>query len=196
MIIYKKNSHFLFSGLEWLNVSQPLSLKNQLNGKIVVLDFFTYCCVNCMHILPDLEALEDAFTVNEGVTVIGVHSAKFENEKVSANILSAVLRYNIHHPVVNDHAAKLWSELQIACWPTLVIVGPSGQFLYQLVGEGHREKLLDFVRVAQQYFSEKGHLTNNELPIKLEENPPSPLNFPGKVRYFVSFSLEDRNIQI
>ncbi|XP_060568528.1 NHL repeat-containing protein 2-like [Ruditapes philippinarum] len=168
-------------GLEWLNVSQPLSLKNQLKGKLVVLDFFTYCCVNCMHILPDLEALEDKFSVTEGVSVIGVHSAKFENEKVLTNILSAVLRYSIHHPVVNDQAAKLWSELQIACWPTLVIVSPSGRFLYQLVGEGHRERLLDFVRVAQQFYSEKGLITNNELPIRLEQLPPSPLNFPGKV---------------
>ncbi|XP_053407763.1 NHL repeat-containing protein 2-like [Mercenaria mercenaria] len=168
-------------GLEWLNVSEPLFLKNHLKGKIVVLDFFTYCCVNCMHILPDLEALESTFSVSDGVAVIGVHSAKFENEKVSANILSAILRYNIHHPVVNDHAATLWSKLQIACWPTLVIVGPSGQFLYQLVGEGHRQKLLEFVRVARQYYLEKGEVMNHDLPIKLEQLPPSPLSFPGKV---------------
>lgn len=168
-------------GMEWLNVSQPISFKDKLKGKIVVLDFFTYCCVNCMHILPDLEELEKKFSIQDGVAVIGVHSAKFENEKVSANILSAVLRYNIHHPVINDNAATLWSELQIACWPTLVIVGPSGQFLYQLVGEGHRQRLIDFVKVAREYFIEKGEITNHDLPIRPEQVPPSPLSFPGKV---------------
>lgn len=169
------------SGLEWMNVSETLSLQKQLKGKIVVLDFFTYCCINCMHILPDLEALEEQFSARDGVVVIGVHSAKFENEKVSANILSAILRYNIHHPVVNDKNATLWSELQIACWPTLLILGPEGQFLYQLVGEGHKEKLIDFVTAARQFYAEQGRLTGQELPAKLEQLPPTPLSFPGKV---------------
>lgn len=91
------------------------------------MDFFTYCCINCLHILPDLEALEQKFLIQDGVAVVGVHSAKFKNEKVSSNILSAILRYNIHHPVVNDCQAVLWKVLQIACWPTLVIVGPNGK---------------------------------------------------------------------
>lgn len=168
-------------GLEWMNVSESLSLKHHLKGKIVVLDFFTYCCINCMHILPDLEALEKQFSAQDGVTVIGVHSAKFDNEKVSANILSAILRYNIHHPVVNDDDATLWKALQIACWPTLVILGPDGQFLYQLIGEGHQSRLIEFVTVARQFYAEKGLLTGQALPIELEKPPESPLNFPGKV---------------
>ena len=168
-------------GLEWLNVSEHLSFGNQLLGKIVVLDFFTYCCINCIHILPDLHALEEKFSVPDGVVVIGVHSAKFENEKVSANILSAVLRYGIHHPVLNDSSAKLWSDLQIACWPTLVIVGPEGQFLYQLVGEGHGERLLQFVEESVKFYKEKGELSDHSLPIQISSAPDSPLYFPGKV---------------
>ena len=134
-----------------------------------------------MHVLPDLEALEQAFSVEDGVTVIGVHSAKFENEKVLANILSAVLRYGIHHPVVNDSEASLWNELQIVCWPTFVVLGPKGQFLYIMVGEGHRQRLLDFVRVSLNYYKEKGEISNHSLPLKLAQLPPSPLRFPGKV---------------
>ena len=78
--------------LDWFNTSLPLSFSEQLRGKIVVLDFFTYCCINCMHILPDLEALECRHSVEDGVIVVGVHSAKFENEKVSENIRNAINR--------------------------------------------------------------------------------------------------------
>ena len=169
------------SDCEWLNVSSPLSFDYQLKGKVVVLDFFTYCCINCMHVLPDLEALEQIYSVTDGVAVIGVHSAKFENEKVSANILSAVLRYKIHHPVINDSEARLWNQLQIVCWPTFVIVGPTGQFLYIMVGEGHRQRLLDFMEVAVNYFREKEEINDHSLPLKLEQLPPSPLRFPGKM---------------
>lgn len=174
--------HLLLSGLDWLNTTLPLSFKDNLRGKIVVLDFFTYCCANCMHILPDLEALEDLYSVSDGITVVGIHSAKFQNEKVSANILSAVLRYNINHPVVNDCAQTLWTQLQITCWPTLVIVGPSGQLLYQIVGEGHRKKLLQFVGLAREHYSSRGEISAHKLPLKIVSLPDSQLAFPGKVR--------------
>lgn len=176
-------SHIIsfMTGLEWLNTSAPLSFSTNLKGKIVILDFFTYCCINCMHILPDLEALEESFSVIDGITVIGIHSAKFDNEKQSTNILSAVLRYNIHHPVVNDNSQTLWNKLQIACWPTLVIVGPSGQFLYQIIGEGHKERLLQFVGVAKTYYSQKGALSEHSLPLDVVKLPETPLSFPGKV---------------
>ena len=78
--------------LKWFNVKSSLSFEKDLRGKVVVLDFFTYCCINCIHILPDLEKLEAKFKDTDGVVVVGVHSAKFSNEKVSDNILSAILR--------------------------------------------------------------------------------------------------------
>lgn len=109
--------------LDWFNVTEPLSTKDSLLGKIVILDFFTYCCINCMHILPDLKKLEQLYTVEDGVVVVGVHSAKFDNEKDSANILSAVQRYDITHPVVNDGNSSMWMDLKIKCWPTLLILG-------------------------------------------------------------------------
>ena len=136
-----------------------------------------------MHVLPDLEALEEKFSIKDGVAVIGVHSAKFDNEKISANILSAILRYDIHHPVVNDHSAQLWQALQVQCWPSFVIISPQRQLLYYLVGEGHRDRLKEFVSVAVQYYREKGVIRDHELPIQLARTslPPSPLRFPGKV---------------
>lgn len=142
--------------LEWLNCNNSLSFKTQLHGKVCVLDFFTYCCINCMHILPDLEFLEHKYSEEDGVVVVGVHSAKFENEKSSANILSAIIRYNISHAVVNDSEAKMWHSLGVACWPTLVVVGPAGEILLSLVGEGHRDILVKFVGAALKYYKDKG----------------------------------------
>ncbi|GFR66407.1 NHL repeat-containing protein 2-like [Elysia marginata] len=168
-------------GLDWLNVSEELNLGEHLKGKLVVLDFFTYCCINCMHILPDLEAVEEQFPSSAGVAVIGVHSAKFFNEKVTANIISAVLRYNIQHPVVNDENAEMWQALAVSCWPTLVFVGPDGQLLYSVAGEGHREKVIEFLKVATDYYADK--LNKCDLPMRLEKDkaPVSSLSFPGKI---------------
>lgn len=143
--------------LEWLNCSGALSFNKQLRGKLCVLDFFTYCCVNCMHILPDLESLEQKHSVQDGLVIIGVHSAKFDNEKLSANILSAIIRYNIQHAVVNDADATMWHTLGVACWPTMAVVGPSAEILLFLVGEGHRNILHQFVGEALKYYIAKGN---------------------------------------
>ncbi|XP_020506870.2 NHL repeat-containing protein 2 [Labrus bergylta] len=171
------------TGLEWLNTEGPLSLNKELAGKVVLLDFFTYCCINCMHILPDLHQLEHEHSVKDGLVIVGVHSAKFPNEKVLDNIRSAVLRYDICHPVVNDSEACLWHELEVSCWPTLVLLGPRGNLLFSLVGEGHRDKLKLFTDVALRYYGEKGLLKAHAVGIKLYRDslPPSVLSFPGKV---------------
>ncbi|XP_074446339.1 NHL repeat-containing protein 2 [Larus michahellis] len=169
--------------LQWLNTEGPISLHKDLCGKVVVLDFFTYCCINCLHLLPDLHALEHQYSDKDGLIIVGVHSAKFPNEKVLDNIKSAILRYNIVHPVVNDADATLWHELEVSCWPTLVILGPRGNMLFSLVGEGHREKLFLFTSITLKFYKEKGQIKDNNIGIKLYRDslPPSPLLFPGKV---------------
>ncbi|NWX51764.1 NHLC2 protein, partial [Steatornis caripensis] len=169
--------------LQWLNTEGPISLHKDLCGKVVVLDFFTYCCINCLHLLPDLHELEQQYSDKDGLIIVGVHSAKFPNEKVLDNIKSAILRYNIVHPVVNDADAMLWHELEVSCWPTLVILGPRGNMLFSLVGEGHREKLFLFTSITLKFYKERGQIKDNEIGIKLYKDslPPSPLLFPGKV---------------
>ncbi|CAB1434498.1 unnamed protein product [Pleuronectes platessa] len=171
------------TGLEWLNTEGPLSLTGDLAGKVVLLDFFTYCCINCMHILPDLHRLEKKYSVEDGLVIVGVHSAKFPNEKVFDNVRSAVLRYDICHPVVNDGEASLWHELEVSCWPTLVLIGPHGNLLFSLVGEGHRDRLMLFTDCALRYYREEGRLKTHKVGIKLYRDslPPSILSFPGKV---------------
>nr|DBA14834.1 TPA: hypothetical protein GDO54_004112 [Pyxicephalus adspersus] len=170
-------------GLEWLNTKGSISLHKELSGKIVILDFFTYCCINCMHILPDLHELEQRYRDTDGLVIIGVHSAKFPNERVLENIKSAVLRYNITHPVVNDADAALWQELEVSCWPTLVILGPQGNLLFCLIGEGNKENLFLFTSMALKFYKERDEINSNQIPLQLYRDslPASPLLFPGKV---------------
>ncbi|KAI8531711.1 hypothetical protein RHMOL_Rhmol11G0156800 [Rhododendron molle] len=129
------------SKLDWLNTA-PLKLNRDLKGKVVLLDFWTYCCINCMHVLPDLEFLEKKYK-DMPFTVVGVHSAKFDNEKDLDAIRNAILRYGITHPVVNDGDMFLWRELGVNSWPTFVIVGPNGKLLAQISGEGRRKVVTD-----------------------------------------------------
>ena len=202
---FKEETGFDFPTREsgfWFNCG-PLSFQEDLKGKIVVLDFFTYCCINCIHILPDLASLEAKYPIESGVVVVGVHSAKFNNEKVSDNIKNAILRYNITHPVVNDPDAMLWDQLAITCWPTLVIFGPQGNLLYTIIGEGHQKELMLFVDQAVGYYKNIQKLSNHPLPISLlkDSMPASKLRFPGKVcvqgsKLFVSDSGHHRILEV
>ncbi|XP_049406083.1 protein SUPPRESSOR OF QUENCHING 1, chloroplastic isoform X1 [Solanum stenotomum] len=190
------------SKLDWLNTA-PLQLGRDLKGKVVLLDFWTYCCINCMHVLPDLEFLENKFK-DMPFVVVGVHSAKFDNEKDLEAIRSAVLRYGITHPVVNDGEMNLWRELGVNSWPTFVLVGPNGKLLAQIAGEGHRKDLDNLVEAALLFYGKKKLLDSKPIPLRLEkDNDPrlltSPLKFPGKLavdvlnnRLFISDSNHNR----
>ena len=128
----------LSGGRGWLNTDKPLSLA-ALKGKVVLLDFWTYGCINCMHIIPDLKKLEKKYP-NE-LVVIGVHSAKFENEKDTENIRRIILRYEIEHPIVNDADFKIWSAYAVNAWPTRYLIDPGGYIIGKLSGEGGYEAL-------------------------------------------------------
>ncbi|XP_049785489.1 NHL repeat-containing protein 2 [Schistocerca cancellata] len=173
------------NNLEWFNTSKSLSLYGDLKGKVVVLDFFTYCCINCLHILPYLKTLEDTCSVKDGLVIVGVHSAKFNNEKDSANILSALQRYEVHHPVVNDSEGIMWNDIAIPCWPTLLVLGPSGEPILVQVGESGVAVALKFVKIALKYFREKGYLSEHTLPVTpaahLRPKCNNSLLFPGKI---------------
>ncbi|KAJ4956610.1 hypothetical protein NE237_013393 [Protea cynaroides] len=150
------------SKLDWLNTA-PLQFRRDLKGKVVLLDFWTYCCINCMHVLPDLEFLEKKYK-DQPFTVVGVHSAKFDNEKDLEAIRNAVLRYDITHPVVNDGDMNLWRELGVNSWPTFVIVSPSNKILAQISGEGHRKDLDDLLEVALLFYGKLAvDVLNNRL---------------------------------
>lgn len=185
-------------GLNWLNTTRPLTLR-EFRGKFVLLDFWTFCCINCMHILPDLKKLETKYP--QELVVIGVHSAKFTNEKDTAQIRSAILRYKIQHPVINDANFQVWESYAASAWPTLVLINPLGKIIARSAGEGVFEPYDGVLRQAIPFFEARGQLKRSPLRLSLEEErrPNTLLQFPGKIssdektgRLFITDSNHNR----
>ncbi|HZZ78892.1 MAG TPA: thioredoxin-like domain-containing protein [Gemmataceae bacterium] len=186
----------LVGGVAWLNTEKPIKLAD-LKGRIVILDFWTLCCINCIHTLPDLAKIEARYP--GVVVVIGVHSPKFDREKKTESIQKAILRYEITHPVVNDADHKIWKAYGVRSWPTLAVIDPDGKFVGGLSGEGNYD-ILD--RAIQRLIKEHKGKGLKETPINFKlakEKEVTPLFFPGKVladaasgRIFIADSTNHR----
>lgn len=165
---------------EWLNTSRPVSLSD-LRGKIVLLDFWTYCCINCMHVIPDLKKLEAKYA--KELIVIGVHSAKFDNEKLTANIREAIKRYEIEHPVLNDKDFLVWRGYGARSWPTLVLINPQGKIIGKHSGEGVFDLFDPVIGATVEYFDAKELIDRRPINFQLEKDktPNSVLSYPGKI---------------
>ena len=172
----------LDKGLAWLNTDRPLRFTKELRGQVVLLDFWTYCCINCMHILPDLEHLEERFAGRPFV-VIGVHSAKFDNEVDRMNVRAAVQRYGIRHPVVVDDDLRLWRAYAARSWPTRVLVDPTGAIMMTVAGEGQRDELEQAIETQLEQHARQGTLAAAPLALTPDAavRSSSGLSFPGKV---------------
>ena len=117
----------------WFNTDAPLTLP-QLRGRFVLLDFWTFACGNCLHVLDELRPLERKY--HDVLTVIGVHSPKFAHEREDSAVRAAVERYEVQHPVLNDPQMQLWRQYAVKAWPTLVLIDPDGYVVAQAAGEG------------------------------------------------------------
>jgi len=185
-------------GQGWLNTDKPLSLA-ALKGKIVLLDFWTYGCINCIHIIPDLKKLEAKYA--NQLVVIGVHSAKFQNEKETENIRRIILRYEIEHPVYNDSEYAVWQSYGVRAWPTQVLIDPAGYIVGGVSGEGNYDVIDQTVAKLVTDFRSKGELNEEPLKLVLERAKVGelPLAFPGKIladaktdRLFIADSNHNR----
>ncbi len=185
-------------GRGWLNTDKPLSLAT-LKGKFVLLDFWTYGCINCIHIIPDLKKLEAKYA--NQLVVIGVHSAKFKNEQETENIRRIILRYEIEHPVYNDADFNVWQSYGVNAWPTQVLIDPAGYVVGQVSGEGHYEDLDNAIAQLLPLFRKRGELKEEPLKLLLERAKVGdlPLAFPGKIladaasdRLFIADSNHNR----
>lgn len=185
-------------GRGWLNTDKPLSIA-ALKGKVILLDFWTYGCINCMHIIPDLKKLEAKYA-NE-LVVIGIHSAKFQNEKETENIRRIILRYEIEHPVYNDSEYAVWQSYGVRAWPTQVLIDPAGYVVGTASGEGNYEIIDQAVGKLVDEFRKRGELNEEPLKLVLERAKVGdlPLAFPGKIladaatdRLFIADSNHNR----
>ena len=185
-------------GRGWLNTDRPLSIAT-LKGKVVLLDFWTYGCINCIHIIPDLKKLEAKYA--NQLVVIGVHSAKFQNEKETENIRRIILRYEIEHPVYNDSEYAVWQSYGVRAWPTQVLIDPAGYVIGGVSGEGNYDVIDQTIAKVIDEFRKKGALNEEPLKLVLERAKVGelPLAFPGKIladanndRLFIADSNHNR----
>ncbi|MDP8928811.1 MAG: redoxin domain-containing protein, partial [Actinomycetota bacterium] len=166
----------------WIGVDRPLSLNPDLRGKVVVLHFWTFCCINCVRILEELRPIEERFA--DQLVVVGVHSPKFPHEHDHEAVRQAVARLRIAHPVLDDPAMETWNSYGVRAWPTLVVIDPEGY----LVGMGSGEGLgLPIERLVEQLIADHGQRGTLRLaPTAVSDGVGAaplarPLAFPGKV---------------
>ncbi len=163
----------------WLNTDRPLSLE-MLKGHVVLLDFWTYCCINCLHVLPDLAYLERKYR-DEPFLVIGVHAAKFANEQDPENIRQAIIRHDIEHPVIIDNRHEIWNNYVVRAWPTFVLIGADGRLIARGSGEGLRDALDRHIAAALDEAKRRGILAPEKIQIQRPPQPEGPLSYPGKL---------------
>ncbi len=164
--------------LPWLNVSRPLTLSD-LQGRVTILDFWTYGCVNCIHVVEELRQLEHQF--GDALVVIGVHSPKFPNERRLDTLRRILQRYNRQHPIIQDSEQSLMQLYGVRAWPTLMVIDTDGLVVGYVAGEGHTERL---ARLIEKLLKEAD---NSEpapaLPLQSDAAriATQPLASPGKI---------------
>lgn len=188
------------TGLDWINTDSPLTL-DDLRGKVVLLDFWTYGCVNCIHVIPDLQRLESEYP--DELVVIGVHSAKFTNEGNTENIRNIVQRYGLEHAVINDKDFAVWNSWGAQAWPTTALIDPAGRAVGIRAGEGVYDAVEPVIAGLVAEFDAAGGLDRTPIVLSLEADaaPNRPLSYPGKVlaaegRLWVSDTGHNRILEV
>jgi len=165
-------------GRGWLNTGGKELKLADFRGKILLLDFWTFCCINCLHVLDELRPLEQKYA--DVLTIVGVHSPKFEHEKDPVALAAAVERYGVEHPVLDDPQLDMWQQYAAKAWPTLSVVDPEGYLVASMAGEGHADGLSRLIDEIIAEHEAKGTLHRGDGPYV----PPLPsktaLRFPGK----------------
>ncbi|MBC7290672.1 MAG: redoxin domain-containing protein [Actinotalea sp.] len=165
-------------GRGWLNTGGRDVTLADLRGKIVLLDFWTFCCINCLHVLDELRELEEEY--RDVLVIVGVHSPKFVHEADPVALAAAVERYEVHHPVLDDPELTTWSAYSARAWPTLVVVDPEGYIVSHMAGEGHKHNVEVLVRELVAEHEAKGTLHRGDGPYVPPAVESRTLRFPAK----------------
>jgi thiol-disulfide isomerase/thioredoxin len=176
---------------EWINVSRPLEL-DDLKNRVILVDFWTYSCVSCIQSLPEIKKLEERF--GNKLTVIGVHSARFQNDSGVNQIKKAVLKHKISFPVINDPNLKIWNNFKINEWPSFVLINARGNIVEKYVGADKMPKIKEDVKSLLEKYD--ATISREPLPFLLEQYNTigNVLTFPSKIEYAKNFSYKTRNL--
>ncbi|WP_431945335.1 NHL domain-containing thioredoxin family protein [Actinacidiphila sp. bgisy167] len=162
----------------WINTGGKALTLADLRGKVTIVDFWTFCCVNCLHVLDELRELEEKH--RDTVVIVGVHSPKFVHEAEHRSVVDAVERYGVHHPVLDDPELTTWKQYAVRAWPTLTVIDPEGYVVAQHSGEGHAHALEALVTELEAEHEAKGTLRRGDGPYVPPEPVATDLRFPGK----------------
>ena len=165
-------------GRAWLNTGGRNLTLQDLRGRCVLLDFWTFCCINCLHVLDELRPLEEKY--RDVLVVIGVHSPKFAHERDPDALAAAVERYGVAHPVLDDPDLETWQRYAAKAWPTLVVIDPEGYVVASMAGEGHSEGLARLIDELVATHEAKGTLRRGGDPYVPPAAAATTLRFPGK----------------
>ncbi|WP_406731409.1 NHL domain-containing thioredoxin family protein [Streptomyces sp. NBC_01794] len=184
----------------WLNTGEKQYTLADLRGRIVVVDFWTFCCINCLHVLDELRELEEKH--RDTLVIIGVHSPKFVHEAEHQAVVDAVERYQVHHPVLDDPELATWKQYAVRAWPTLVVIDPEGYIVAQHAGEGHAHAIEKLVEELEAEHAAKGTLRRGDGPYVAPEPVATDLRFPGKAlllpsgNFLVSDSTRNQLVEL
>jgi thiol-disulfide isomerase/thioredoxin len=187
-------------GRGWLNTGGRELRLADLRGKIILLDFWTFCCINCLHVLDELRPLEEKYA--DVLVIIGVHSPKFEHEKDPTALAAAVERYEVGHPVLDDPDLEMWRQYTARAWPTLCLVDPEGYVVATMAGEGHAAGIARTIDALIEEHSARGTLHRGDGPFVPPPPPDTDLRFPGKAvvspsgGYLVTSSAQHQIVEL
>lgn len=164
----------------WLNAKRAPT-EQELRGRVVVVDFWTSCCINCMHTLPTLARLEKKHE-KDPFLVVGVHTQKFDAEPEIERLRASVIRYGIAHPVAIDGDRGIWEAWGVNAWPTVIVLDAKGRVVFADGGEPDEAELDAVIETALAEGAEEGALrTDAPTFLGREVDTDNPLAFPEKI---------------
>jgi thiol-disulfide isomerase/thioredoxin len=166
-------------GRGWLNTGGRALDLADLRGRFVLLDFWSFCCVNCLHVIEELRPLEERHA--DELVVVGVHSPKFVHEADADALAAAVERYGVSHPVLDDPDLVTWQAYTARAWPTLVLVDPEGYVVAHYAGEGHAHAVDALVSELREDHLARGTLQPGDSPYVPPVVESGDLRFPAKL---------------
>ncbi len=174
----------------WFNTAKPLE-KEDVKDKIILLNFWSYSCVKCLQLIPELKKLQDEY--GNKLAIISVHSPKFSNEKNEGGIRKAIIRHDITNPVINDADLKIWNQYQVKLWPTLILFNTNGKIYDQYFDLNDSKSIERALSDTKKLLNRYNHqLSRNSLPIILEKNRliSNVLESPTKIKYSAKFDYK------
>lgn len=177
-----------FVGIDtWLN-SPPLTMA-QLKGKVVLIDFWTYSCINCVRTLPYITAWDQRYR-DKGLVIIGVHSPEFEFEKNVDNIKAALQQYHIHYPVAVDSNLATWDNFNNQYWPAHYLINKDGQVVYTHFGEGDYDVTEHNIQVLLGLKSLQAPVAGQNETMNFNQTPETYLGYARADRFSSDVSLQ------